>query len=419
MKIIKKTINKFLPLVLATCAWPVAGHGENWSFDPRVEVGAQSDDNYRLLPSGFHDSVSGGYGDVRLDIHTVDPVNELRFSPGVHSSWFPNSRDDQSTDPYADFVASHRGQKSTASVLATYIKESVVKSDRVTTDAGGGLGSPDAGDSGFISLRNKRELVTVLPAFTYDVTQRDTLNLNLSYSNASYDKFIPNTNVGYMHAGAQIGVAHAVTERHSFGVSGFFTRNDPDTPPGAAVANGNTNSYGVLGEWRLKVSDVSQAYARAGVQRSKFDRVSNTGLSAQETTYVAGAGVNWSFQVTQLFLDLTRTVDPSSTGYSIERNQVRLRASRNLSALLSGFVAVRAFKDKAADPSATFRARTYSVASVGLEKRFLREWSVRGEYDFTHQDFENGLGPGNSNAVLVSIIYEPRRETQSVGRYRH
>ncbi len=411
-------INRSLALVLAVAIWPVAGHCENWSFDPRVEVGAQADDNYRLLPDGFHDSVSGGYGDLRLDIHTVDPVDELRFSPGVRSTWFPNSREEESTDPYAELLASHRGLKSTASLLANYIDESVTKSDRVNPGAGGGLGNPDTGDSSYIVLRNRRQLVNVLPAFTYDFTQRDTLELNLNYANASYDKFIPNTNVGYMHAGAQISMAHAVSERHTFAVRGTFARNDPDNPPNATTQNGNTNSYALLGEWRFKASEVSQAYARMGVQRSKFDRVAATGASAQQTTYVAGAGVNWSFQITQLFFDLTRTVDPSSTGYLVERNQARLRVTRDLTPLLSGFVAARAFKDKALDSTASFRERTYAVATVGLEKRFLREWAVRAEYDFTHQDYQDGIGPGISNALLLSLIYEPRRETQSVGRYR-
>jgi hypothetical protein len=45
----------------ATLAWPILGsvvlvvpkaHAANWDFNPRVEVGAEYDDNYRLAPSG-------------------------------------------------------------------------------------------------------------------------------------------------------------------------------------------------------------------------------------------------------------------------------------------------------------------------------------------------------------------------------
>ena len=123
-----------LAWVLAACVWPMAAQCANWSFDPRVEVGGQTDDNYRLLPSGYQQSVSGAFGDLRLDMHTVDPVNQLRFSPGVHATWFPNSSDDDSTDPYAEFFVAHRGLRSTATLTSSYIKETVVRSDPRMTD---------------------------------------------------------------------------------------------------------------------------------------------------------------------------------------------------------------------------------------------------------------------------------------------
>lgn len=404
--------------VLAACLCPLMSHGANWSFDPRVEVGGQYDDNYRLLPPGYHQSVSGAFGDARVDIHTVDPVNELRFSPGVRSAWFPNSSDDDSTDPYAEFYTAHHGVRSTAVLAASYIKESVVRSDRAASGTGGGLGNPDSGDSGFVALRNRLQYISVLPSFVRELTARDSLSANFIYSNARYEKFIPNTNVGYSHVGADLAFNHALTERHSFLVHALFSRNDPDTPAGAAAVNGVTNSYGLMGEWKYLLTDVAQAYVRAGGQRSQFAAV-GANPAKSDTTYIAGAGVTWNYQVTQLFLDLTRTVDPSSTGYSIERDQVRFQISRSLTPLLLGFVSARAFTDKAADHRVTFRDRSYAVGSIGIEKRFYREWSVRGQFNYTYQDYANdGLGAAKSNMFELSLAYEPRRETASVGRYR-
>lgn len=406
-----------LAWLLAACVWPVAGQCANWSFDPRVEVGGQTDDNYRLLPSGYQESVSGAFGDVRLDMHTVDPVNQLRFSPGVHATWFPNSSDDDSTDPYAEFFVAHRGLRSTATLTSSYIKETVVRSDRAAADTTGGLGNPDTGDSGFIALRNRLQLISVLPSFTHELTARDSLDVNLNYTNARYDKFIPNTNVGYVHWGADIAFDHALTERQSFLVHALFSRNDPDTPPGAGV-NATTNAYGLMGEWRYRVTDVAQAYVRAGGQRSQFEATGNI-PSKSDTTYIAGAGVNWTYQVTRLFVDLTRTVDPSSTGYSIERNQLRFQISRNFTPLFSGFFAARAMSDKAADPRATYRDRTYGVASIGVEERLRPQWTIRGQYDYTYQDYaRDGFGPERSNMFQLSLVYEPKRETASVGRYQ-
>jgi hypothetical protein len=412
-----KASKAIISLSAAACLCSAAARAENWTIEPRVEVGAETDDNYRLLPINANDSVSGGFGDVRFDIHTVDPVNELRFAPGVRATWYPNSKDDQSTDPYAELEASHRGEKSLMALNAGYIKQSVVNSDRVTSDIGGGLGNPGGGDSGYIALRNRRQLITVNPSLTYNLTQLDKLDVLLTYADANYEKYIPNTNVGYVAVGAQLGLTHALTERHSVTGRVVYSRNDPDTPPGVTLRNSKTDSYGLQGEWTMRVSDLSQAYARLGVQRSKFDRVA-TGGSDTQNTYVAGAGVNWSFQVTQIFLDLTRTVDPSSSGFSVERNQVRMRVTRQFTPLTSGFFALRGIKDQALDSGAVFRDRSYGVATLGAEMRFRREWSLRAEYDYTRQKYKGDPGPGKSNAFMLSVVYEPKRETDSVGRYR-
>lgn len=411
-------VGRTLMLSWAACFWPVAGYCANWSIDPRVEVGGQTDDNYRLLPSGFHDSVSGLFGDARFDIHTIDPVNELRFTPGVHATWFPSTSEEDSTDPYAEFFTAHHGERTTASMQASYIKQTVVRSNLAAVGTNGELGNPDSGDAGYIAVRNRQQLISVAPTLIHEFTPRDSLNVNLNYTNASYDRYIPNFNVGYAHYGADIAFSHAFSERQAWLIHGLFTRNDPDEPAGSTGNNSTANAYGLMGEWRYRVTDVAQAYVRAGGQRSQFS-ATGTLPSRSETTYIAGAGVNWNYQITRLFLDLTRTVDPSSTGYSIERNQLRFQITRNLTPLVSGFVAVRALSDKAADTRAVFRGRNYGIGSIGLEKRFLRQWSVRGQYNYTYQDYKgDGFGREVSNMFELSVVYEPRRETASVGRYQ-
>ena len=86
--------------------------------------------------------------------------------------------------------------------------------------------------------------------------------------------------------------------------------------------------------------------------------------------------------------------------------------------MVTGFVSARIISDRAIEANATFRNRDYATAAVGLEKRIGREWAVKGEYDYTRQRFEGEFGPGKSNSFLLSVVYEPHRETESVGRYR-
>ena len=153
------------------------------------------------------------------------------------------------------------------------------------------------------------------------------------------------------------------------------------------------------------------------MQRTSFDATALT-PSRTDTTYVAGTGIDWTFQVTKVFVDITRSVDPSGAGSSVQRNQVLGRVTRAFAPLFSGFVAARFLKDSAADGNNGFDGRTYGIGSVGFEWRFLRAWSLTGQYDYTRQKYQLSPEAAKSNAVTLTISYEPHRETATIGSFR-
>ena len=190
-----------------------------------------------------------------------------------------------------------------------------------------------------------------------------------------------------------------------------MSRTDPNGD------NNTTNAYGLQGEWSRRFTETSQAYVRLGAQRTRFDQTL-AGSSPSQTTFVAGSGVSWQFRVSQLFLDLTRTVDPNASGFSVKRDQIRMRYVQDFTPLVAGYIGARAYKDAAADSRAQFTDRNYAVGSLGVQWRFLRAWTLSGEYDYTRQKFDNGLGPAKSNAVFLSIIFEPNRLEKTIAHFR-
>lgn len=388
----------------------------NWQYNPRVEVGGQADDNYRLLPSGNESSVSGALIDAQVEFQSLDQVNDIRIAPGVHATYFPNAKDDDSTNPYLDFEWLHKGLRNSGGVYGSYTKESVVQSERLGTDfggigSGGGLGNPIGGDSGYVSIRNKREMGQLHPTYNIELTERRRLEFTADYAHVKFDQDIPGLTVGYTSYGASVGLAQELSQKNTLTVRGLVTRTDPNGD------NNTTNGIGLQGEWSRRFTETSQAYVRLGAQRTKFDQFL-TGGSPNETTFIAGTGVNWQYRVSQLFLDLTRTVDPNASGFSVKRDQVRMRYIRYFTPLVAGYVGARAYKDRAADSRATFTDRNYAVGSLGLQWRFLRSWTLSGEYDYTRQKFDNGLGPSKSNAVFLSVIFEPNRSEKTIAHFR-
>jgi hypothetical protein len=381
--------------------WPAPAVAADWQFNPRVELGAQADSNYRLLPSGAEESVAGGFADVALQLRSLGPIDELLVTPAVHATRFQSSRDDNSTDPSLDVSYTHHGQTLTAGLLGAYSKASVVRTDRATVDtSGGGLGTPVPGDSGYVIVRNRRELTQFSPSVAYEFTQRDRLLVVADYVRADYDHEIPGFYVGYRNLDGSVGLAHDYSPRTTLTLRARYAQYDPN---GSFLT---TNSYGLEGEWGRHVSQISQAYVRLGALRSVFGHQGAV-TSPAVTSVVAGAGVNWDFRPTQLFVDATRTLDPNARGYSILRDQLRLRVEHELTAKSAILMGVRAYQDTAAGNSALFPGRKYLTGTLGVRWRFERSWAIAAAYDYVRQRYQVDPAAAESNSGTLSLIYQP------------
>ena len=402
--------------VIALVLAAPAALADQWQFNPRVEVGAQSDTNYVLLPPpSAVPSVSGGFGNVLLELRDVGAATDFRFGPGVYTTYFPNNKDYQSTAPYAYLDVTHHGQTSTAKLWAEYANQSTVFSERLTSNVGvGGLGNPTGGDSGYLALFNRRQTIFVKPSYESEVSQLNHVTAELSYFNASYDKFIPNTFVAYRTLVGALGWVHDLTQRTSWTVRAVYSRFEPDG------TTGSNKSAGLEAYWNERVSDTAHAYVRVAGQRTQFDQVP-AGQASHATSYSGGAGMDWAFQVTQVYLDLTRTVQPVSSGNTVERNQLLGRVTRDLTPLLIGYVGGRAFKDSTLERGLTYSDRTYGVGTIGFEWRFSRAWTLAGQYNYSRQKFAIDAEAATSNAATLSFVYEPHRDSsklRSFGRDR-
>jgi hypothetical protein len=380
---------------------PASAVAADWQFNPRVELGALADSNYRLLPSGAAESVAGGFADVVLQLRSLSPIDELLVTPAVHAIRFPSSREDNSTDPSLEVNYTHHGQTLTAGLLGAYSKASVTRTDRASVDnSGGDLGNPVPGDSGYVIVRNRRELTEFSPSVAYAFTQRNRLLVVADYVGAAYDHEIPGFYVGYRNLGGSVGLAHDYSPRTTLTLRARFSQYDPN---GSFLT---TNSYGLEGEWGRHVSEISQAYVRLGALRSVFGQQGAV-TSPAVTSVVGGAGFNWDFRPTQLFLDATRTLDPNARGYCILRDQLRLRVERKLTVKSAILMGVRAYQDTAIGNSALFPQRNYLTGTLGVRWRFERSWTIAAAYDYVRQRYQVDPASAESNSGTLSVIYQP------------
>ena len=384
--------------VVASLGGAQVAHSSNWDFNPRVELAGVFNDNYRLAQdSAGKVRADGAMLDASLGMRLLTQTSEISLVPRVTSSYFPNDTSDDSTNGYLDFKGNHKLQKGQYGVDAQYANEEVIFSELLPANFPGvGLGQVVGSESGRVTALNRRELERVAPTMTYDLTQRYHLHLDAEYLHASYDKNLFEQ-VGFQNFEARAGLGYDISQQTTFLGSLIGTRYEPHD----SLA---TNGYGVQTELQFHPTQIMSYYFRLGALHSQANV---PGGSVSSTSVTGGAGMTWTYQITQVVVDALRSVSPSSAGQVQNHNELRFRVIRALKPRLSGFVGARAIRLRSAvgGPLAV-QGSDYLAATTGLEYQLTRSYRLAGEYDYTWQRFQ-GEPRAASNSVMVSIIYQP------------
>jgi hypothetical protein len=397
----------------------VPAFAANWEFEPRFEVQALHDDNYRLTDDADAEiEVTGGLLDAELAFRSRGPRSLIEVLPRVRTTVFPDAQEEESTDGFLGIGWERRDQRLESSVEARYADESVVTSELLVADFPDlDLGDVVVGDSGRVSIRNRRKLLSVRPALSYAWTQRHRVEAGLSYIEASFDQDLIEQR-GFTDLLARAGIAVEVSPRDT--LRGRVQAGVYD----ADFAFDETQRAGIEGEWSRLWSQTARFYARLGAESTGRDvraldpQRNPITVSVSDTAIVGGIGAAWTYEVTQILLDAVRSVSPSSAGVVVERNELRFGMRRDVRARLAVFANLRGVRTQGAvERIADVRDRDYLTGRIGFEWRMSRPLRVLGAYDYAWQEFEAEqleLIPGEpsdatSNAVSLSFIYEPRR----------
>ena len=385
-------------------------HAGNWDFNPRIEVGGEYNDNYRLEPDGTPKVPAyGSLVDASFAARLLDPRSEIDIVPRIHSSFFPDDHQDQSTDGYLDVTGNYRTQRATFGGTLSYANETVISSALLSADFPGvSLGQVVGEESGIVSVHNRRELERVAPKMTYDFTTRHHLNLDAQYEQASYSHNFIEQQAGTGHVFAQkgfrdfygdVGLQYDLTQRYDFVVrllGAKFLPNGSSTDP---------ERYGLQGQLDGKPNNVTQYYARVGVDEVH----ANTAVDGviNKTLLVGGAGVTWTYQLSQYTLDAIRDLSPSSTGAVVEHDEVRFRFLRALTPRLYTILAGRGVIVRGASQTILgIVGSDYAAASAILQYQITRSYRIATEYDYTWQHFK-GQPSSASNGISLSLIWQP------------
>jgi hypothetical protein len=411
---------------------------DNWDFNPRLEVGGQYNDNYRLAESGTPKIPAyGGLLDAAMGFTLEDPRGELDIVPRVHASYFPDDHEDQSTNGYLNLSGEYRMLRATFSGAASYANEEVISSELLPADFPGvNLGQVVGDTTGRISIHNRRQLEQIAPKMVYDFTPRYHLNLNAVAENANFSNNLvaasgltPAEQAEYVQVGfkdvyGSAGLQYDLTQRQDIILRLLAAKFMPDsvTNLGSGVDGGqvrssstDTERYGGEVQWDTKPTDTIQTYVRLGVNEVHADTAVDGVIN--KTLPVGGAGIVWTYQLSQYVVDAIRALSPSAAGAVIKQDEFRFRILRSLRPRLYTVIAARYVDVRGASQTILgVQGSDYLAASFALQYQLTPNYRIATEYDYTWQKFQ-GEPYAASNGIAVSIIWQPQSRYKPLINY--
>jgi len=419
-------------LLAGGLAAPNEAKASNWDFEPRVEVGGLYNDNYRLIEHNQPKVPAYGLlADVALGLSLIDQRSELDIVPRVHSSFFPDDHEDQSTDGYLNIVGNIKTEKATYGGSFSYANETVLSSELLAADFPGvNLGQVQGEATGRVTIHNRRQLEQVAPKMTYDLNPRWHLDLNAMFENASFSSNLTGNTaqqqqyvqIGFKDVYGAAGMKYDITQRQDVEFRAIVAKFMPDkaTVLGTgSTANQNnttdTERYGVEGVWEAKPSATMQTYVRVGV--SQVHASTAVGGNIDKTLFVGGAGVIWTYQLSQYVVDAIRDLTPSAAGAVVSHDELRFRFLRALRPRLYGVLAARGTRVRGASQNILgVQGIDYAAVSASLQYQITRNYRLAGEYGYTWQRFQ-GEPYAASNGITVSVIWQPQSRFKPLPNY--
>jgi hypothetical protein len=383
-------------------------NAQAWIYDPRIELQGIYNDNNRLTPDRTQEiEAKGGAIDALVGFRRETQTGMFQATPHIRSSWFPDASSEESTDYYFDLQGNHKTQRTLSSIYAGFADESVITSDLLIADFPGiNLGQTVSGDSGRVSVRNRRRQYSFEPKTEFNWTERRHLTLDAHYIDTKYDNTLFEQ-IGYKDFGGSAGIKWNTSQRTTFEVDavGSQFRPDDNSP--------HTTSGGLMAEWRMAPSTITSYYFRVGGMRAEHD-VAGTSSSVSRSSFNGGVGVAWKFQVTQILIDALRSTSPSSQGAIVNRDELRFSLNRDFSPRAAGFIGLRGIRTNglAGTGVTDVRERKYYTGRTGFDWHMTRAYTLEGVYEYRWQKYQGDPTSASSNGVTLSVIYQPRRLAQ-------
>lgn len=390
------------------CGVPAAAHSEQWNFEPVITVTGEYDDNTELTTNDPAKIDSTAFIlDANGRFVRRAQSSEVRFAPRVRSKTYSENSYENTADVFVDFFAGRTLERTDYGLQARYAQEDVLTAELDDPD----FDNPDVNrpvnlDTGQIRIGSERESLIFSPFFSHEWTETVGFGFDADYVDVTYDQ-TDQTFTDFTDASLGTELTFRVSDRSTWSIRAFGSEYEAE----AGTARSKSQSVGAGLEFRHEFSPTMDGRVSVGYEDIDSDLTSG-GVTVSDSNGVTvfSAGITRQGDISRVVVDASQTVDPGGTGFLQERTQLRFRYTRQLSPKVYVNFNARIQTTEEVSPDLISPIdRDYQRYGVGLEWRLSQIWSLRGDYAFTAQQFDETNGYAESNKASISFVYDPAR----------
>jgi hypothetical protein len=259
---------------------------------------------------------------------------------------------------------------------------------------------PTTPETGRISSDTVRTLITAVPSYTLDLTQRLNWSVSGTVQSVDFTGTDAKAYIPYDYALGGTSLTWAFNPLLGVTLGVFTSRELAKDDSGSVDANGVSLAFAY--KWSTQFTsrlELTGERDNSEIVNPVDIRSTSTGAGATYTTA-------WQGQLSKLQLSVGRTFTPSGAGGTFRDDQLQAQFSRDLTQRLS-FTAAGRFIN-ATSVSGIYAADNYNYvnATAGLKWMLTRTWHVGGGVEYYHEHFVPPVGSANNAMVYASVGYQ-------------
>lgn len=403
----------------------------DWLFEPDFGAKERYTDNLRMQINPSRDNfvttlspgVMLGYMAENHGLNATFKWNELIYH---------GESDLNFSEKIASINENYSGERFKAGISARYAEQSTINTQL------------DIDGTGNLQIQIPKTTRSVSPNFTYNLTERDSLQLSYNYTDVGFTKQ-PGLNASrsfsdYSNQQYASTLTHSFSERFSLNVTGSYSlfSSSSENPPGLflntfPVTSGfsqKATTFNYQAGFQYAYDERTRLSLSAGIRDtttdiSSFQTIDFLGFAPNQTTVtsrssktsgnVFSANLDRQFDWGSLNLNAGRQLTPASTGGQRNTTNFSANLRYNLTERWTTGVTATYLLSESATTNTTNTVsnnRTYITFSPNIRWKWTPEINLELSYSYRQQQFESLNQTAVGNNLQLQFSYQPQINRQ-------